>query len=482
MIEPSVITAPPAQHTTITTPRPRIGPPWVVALLLVLYFGLAAIMGTQTSCDNDYGGVFLPSARFVLAGRPLDMYQVVAGGNNPNPAYPNANGPVGEVIIAGVLVPGRALGLQKIAPICPITDPYPVPQDSIPLHLWVILIFALILLGIAAELMRLLDRWQPRPFTGWQRGLLWALILVSPPMWDSMIFYGHYEQLLALYFGLLAVRAYMGRKDAAGNPTGQHFALSGILLALGLLCRTSDIFVAIPLGLVLLYEQRWWGALRYVLGGVITVGAILLPFYLHDRKDLLYSLSGFRGALGIGDGSFWTFFRSTPLEKLVQPLDSTTGLVAATVMCVVLIWVGRVRSTDAAIYALVCASCLWFPLSIKAVWGYYFADPLIWGLAWALTRPMLRQRWWEPIFITVFFSVLMVLTEYRVQIVQEAHTGSTRTLVLLESGAECVTLLLFALLLGVGIAFAHRPTQEFRGIDDDLSNKSAQYLRASPTQ
>ena len=98
---------------------------------------------------------------------------------------------------------------------------------------------------------------------------------------------------------------------------------------------------------------------------------------------------------------------------------------------------------------------------------------------------MLRQRWWEPIFITVFFSVLMVLTEYRVQIVSEAlfsETGSTRTLVLLESGAECVTLLLFALLLFVGVAFAHRPTQEFRGIDDDLSNKSAQYLRASPTQ
>ena len=57
MIEPSVITAPPAQRTQPAAPRPHIGPPGVIALLLVLYFGLVAIIGTQTSCTNDYGGV-----------------------------------------------------------------------------------------------------------------------------------------------------------------------------------------------------------------------------------------------------------------------------------------------------------------------------------------------------------------------------------------------------------------------------------------
>ncbi len=443
VIEHPVGTEPASQPKP--TPRPRIGPPWVIAALLAFYFVCVALMATQTGCNNDYSGFFMPSARFVLAGKPLDMYQVRAQGNI---VYPNANGPVSEFAIAGVLYVGRALGLQHVNPICVVSDPYPLPQDSIPLHIWVIMLFAIVPLAIGAEILRLADRWQPEPFTGWQRLLVWALLLFNPPLWDGMIFYGHYEQPLAIWLGLLGVRFFQS----------ERYALSGALLSLSVLSRASSAFIIIPLAIILLLDRRWWGALRLGVALAVVTGALLLPFYLHDKADLLYSLSGFRQFLGIGDGSFWTFFRGTVYEKSVQSWDSTVGLLLSGVFSLALILIGRVRRGDAALYAVIAVSVICFPLSIKAIWGYYFADPLIWVLAWLVTRPVVRERVWEPLFMVIVFTVLMVLTEYRINVAQPGPLakGLTRTLVLLESGTEAVVLLLCVVLLGVGLAYNRR--------------------------
>jgi type IV secretory pathway VirB2 component (pilin) len=434
----------PSRHDTGTL-RPRIGPPWAIAALLAFYFICVALMATQTECGNDYSGFFMPSARFILAGKPLDMYQVRAQGNV---IYPNANGPVSEFAIAGALYVGRALGLQHVNPSCVVSDPYPLPQDSIPLHIWVIMLFAIIPLGIGAEILRLADRWQPEPFTGLQRVVVWVLILFNPPLWDGMIFYGHYEQPLAIWLGLLGVRFVQS----------ERYALSGALLSLSVLSRASSAFIIIPLAVIILVERRWWGALRFGVALAVVTGAILLPFYVHDKYDLLYSLSGFRQYLGIGDGSFWTFFRGTIYEKQVQTWDSTVGLILSGVFSLALILVGRVRRGDPALYAVIAASVICFPLSIKAIWGYYFADPLIWVLAWLVTRPVLRQRVWEPLFMLIVFTTLMVLTEYRINVAQPGPlaTGLKRTLVVLESGTEAVVLLLCVVLLGVGLAFGRR--------------------------
>jgi len=376
------------------------------------------------------------------------MYHVRAGGNNPS--YPNANGPVGEFTIAGVLAVGRTMGLQNVAPLCQPSDGYPLPEDSIPLHIWVILIFSILPLLMGVEIMRLMDRFQPRPLESWQRFLVWALILFTPPMWDSLIFYGHYEQPLAIWLGLVAVRMFQEGR----------FAVSGGLLSLAILCKSSSVFVIIPRGLLMLIEREWWGVVRFSLALAGVTLAFLLPFYLHDPHDLIFSLSGFRQYLLIGDGSFWTFFKNTPLETKVQSIDSTVGLILGVIASTVLILVGRVRRGDAAVYAVICAASICFPLSIKAVWGYYFADPIIWGLAWLVTRPTLRQRWWEPIFVTVCFSALMVITEYRITVVHPGYpeVGVTRTLALLESGTEAVALVLFVALLAVVLAFQRQPS------------------------
>ncbi|MBA3826139.1 MAG: phospholipid carrier-dependent glycosyltransferase, partial [Ktedonobacterales bacterium] len=371
------------------------------------------------------------------------------------------------------LYTGRALHLQDFPKRCEQNDGYPLPQDSIPLHMWVILLFALVPLAIGIEIMHLLDRYQAQPFTGWQRLLAWVLILISPPMWDSLIFYGHYEQPLALYFGLLAVRFFAERPRPGEQqrlPGWAKMAISGMLLGLALLCRTSASFTVIPLALVVLFDivrdqgQRWqrlgeglaWGSTL-----LATVVLILLPFYLHDRAHLTFSLLTFRARLGIGDGSLWTFAIGTPWELRVQALDSTVGLVLAVVLSVTALLLGRVRGrNDPALYAVICVATICFSLSIKAVWGYYFADPLVWALAWAATRQALRARWWEPIIATAFFAVVMIMTETRISIAPPGlpEAGWTRVIVLLESGAEFLGLFLVQLLL-ITLLALRRPAE-----------------------
>ncbi len=427
--------------------RPRIGPWWVVAGLLALYLALALAIGSQSPCGNDLGTVFLPSARLVVAGEPLDIYQVRVY------SYPNANGPLSEFALAGALAAGRALHLDTLGPTCPRTDKYPLPQDSIGLRMWLTLIFSLVPLGIGAEILRLSDSRRERPFTGWGRLLVWALIVLAPPLWDSLVLYGHIEQLLEIWLALIAVRFFGERR----------MMLSGTLLGLALLNRTAGIFVVIPLAIVLLYERRWrdvvlWGA---TLGAVTIAG--LLPFYLTDKADLIYSLNGFRGSEPILDGSFWTFLRGTPYEARLQSLDSTVAIGLAVLVSVLIIGLGRVRSNDARLYGVICVSVCCFSLAIKAIWGYYFTEPLMWGLAWTLSARDTRQRWWHHIIVPIVMSGLMVLTEERIGATLAASNGffneqgGLRQMVLLTSLGECVTLC--ALIAGLAYVLVLRPPE-----------------------
>lgn len=424
---------PVASQPITACPRPwRIGPPLVVALLAVLYCAGASLLGWQSPCGNDFGGIFEPSARYALAGHALDMYSVRVG------LYPNANGPLGELAMAAVMAVGRVFGLQLHAPLCPQSDVYPVPGDSSAMRALLGGVFALIALGIGAELLWLADRYRRHPFTGWRRLLIWCLILVAPPLWDGLVYYGHYEQVLALGLALLAVRYF----------TAQRVALAGILLGLALLCRTTSMFVVIPLGLVLLFERQWWQIGRFgsALGGTVALG--LLPFYLHDRNDLVYSLSSFRAQEPILDGSFWTFLRGTHWESLAQPWDSTVAIALAIVLCATMIWLGKVhQQSDPALYATICVAMVCFAAGLKATWGYYFTEPLVWGLAWALARRKLRQPWWEFLLIPGFFSLMMILTELRISYTTSqdltAEPGIMRIWVLVMSATCAASLLAF---------------------------------------
>ncbi len=423
--------------------RPRIGPSWLVVLLVVGYLGIVTALpilaGGIYLCNNDFGGIFLPSATYVLNGTPLDMYQVRIG------IYPNANGPLGEFAIAGVVAVGRIFHLQQTPPLCIPRDGH----DSVPMRMWLTLIFGLLPLGIGAEIMRLSDRCRPQPFTGWKRLAVWATILVSIPLWDSLVYYGHFEQGLEIWLALLAVRFY----------SQERFTLAGFLLGLALLNRTAGIFVAIPLVLLLVRDLRWrdvFASLRRLLtfGGSLagTVALGLLPFYLHDKQDLIYSLSTFRAQEQILDGSFWTFVRGTPWEKLLQSWDSNTAIALAVIFCAVILWRTRIRHNDPALYGVICVSVVCFSIGLKAIWGYYFAEPLIWGLAWMLASRNVRQQWWEIAIIPFLFTLLMGMTEMRISLAgvpsaldfgARIYGVPTRLMVLATSAAEFFSLMAF---------------------------------------
>lgn len=411
--------------------------PWAYyGVLFIVYSGVAIFLplieGGVFLCNNDFGGVFLPSARYVLAGRPLDMYQVRIG------IYPNANGPVGEIIIAGIVWVGRLFHLQNMHPLCPYVDTFPLPGDSIPLRMWISFVTAGIFVWIAYELITLAEKMLPRPLTHGQRWSLFAILLLSPPMWDSIVFYGHYEQIFEILFTILAIKWYVQ----------DRMIVSGILLGIALLNRTADIFIIIPLFVALIMGHYWQRLLLFgsVMGGTISV--VMLPFLAHDRANIIYSLGQFRAQEPILDGSFWTFFRFTALESRVQSWDSTVGLMLALVIAIIMIWRGHIKPNSVDMYRVIFATSLCFALTLKAVWGYYFTEPLVWGFAWVLSQTFDRIYWLKLWLIGVSFTLLMICTEARISYVQDLfhEQGIQRAVVLAES---TVTMLYVFVLLAV---------------------------------
>ena len=454
----------PAAPLTRGVDAPRhsqIGPRWFTGILIALFFVTAALAGTQSPCNNDLGGVFLPSARFVVGGQPLDMYQVRVG------VYPNANGPLGEVVIGGALALGRLVHLQQIGPLCPHVDAYPVAGDSIALRMWLALIFAIFPFLIGLELLRLADRAIDPPLYGWRRAAVWSIALLMPAVWDSLIYYGHIEQTIGLWLTLLAVRWFSERR----------MLWSGVALGLALLNRTADIFVVVPLALLLLRDLRW-RSLAIFGGAIVATLAIGLgPFLVHDRADTLYSLLTFRSQLPIGDGSFWTFFQGTPYAARAQGLDSTVGLLGAAITSAVLLWGGRVRDDEPALYGVVALSVLWFSVSIKAIWGYYFYDPQIWLLAWALYAPMVagsrvaaantlvpwwagvgtQVRWWAIIGTPIVISLALGLTEWRIGASDDSTLSPNKLRLLQEVLSAATSVVLLVLQTAVFILILRRP-------------------------
>ena len=110
------------------------------------------------------------------------------------------------------------------------------------------------------------------------------------------------------------------------------------------------------------------------------------------------------------------------------------------------------RVNDPALYGVICVSVVCFSIGLKAIWGYYFSEPLIWGLAWILASRNVRQQWWEIGIIPFFFTLLMGMTEMRISIAPPPSAlGSTpsifgvpiRLMVLATSATEFISLVAF---------------------------------------
>jgi hypothetical protein len=338
-----------------------------VALLAALYVALWALIGLLPLNPTDLDVFFLPSARIALDGHPLFVYSL-----RYVEIYPNANGPLSLVPLTAAAALARQLGWL----------------DSPPLRRAVIqAIFALFPLLMTWEALRAIDRLLPRPVPRRWRMPLAAVFVLSPLLWQGMLLYGHIELAMMLWLLLVSVRLMAERR--AG--------WAGVVLGLALLTRSSSVVYAVPLVALLLRHGRWRAAGLFLgaAGGVLALG--LLPFYLADRADVLYSLVTFRDQLPVGGGSFWGIFIDTPLASFAARYDSAVVLGAAALVTAVFLALRRQLDVDSdEVYVLLtlCGCC--FPLFIKTVWPYYFFEVYVLVTIWWVAQAgrIGRRRGW----------------------------------------------------------------------------------------
>ncbi len=392
------------------------------------------ISGGVSLCANDFGNVFLPSASYVAAGHPLDMYAVRIG------IYPNANGPLGEMVIGGILKIGYLLGLERVGQPCQITtiEMYWY-DDTVTLRLLFIAFFALLYYVLVLLLLDLIRKRKDHTFSIYEQAFIALLLIVSPTMYDCLIFYGHYEIIIELLCAVMGLRAFLHNRRAE----------AGIWIGLAALTRTASVFIAIPLVIALAVNRKWKDVLFFSAGAMVTLAAGLLPFLWKSRADTIYSLVTFRSSEPIMDGSFWTFLRNTHVGALLQNYDSTIAIIFAVIVSAALIIAGKIRDTDPLLTGVIVISQLFFALFLKATWGYYFSEPFVIGLVFIFMAAQKHVRFWLSTVCILYFSGLTGITEYRISQTPNffEEVGQVRLMVEWTSAVAAVLMALGILLL-----------------------------------
>src|SRR5262249_41655423 len=143
-----------------------------------------------------------------------------------------------------------------------------------------------------------------------------------------------------------------------------------------------------------------------------TVGTLivaLLPFWLVDRDDLVFSLITFRAQLIVAGGNVWGALFGTPLEPaalgIAQHYDSLVGLGVALGLCaIVLTCRPDLDRGSRDVYGLLVLTTLCFALFIKTLWPYYFLEPYTFAAIWWLggsNAASSRRAWWLTVLLLV---------------------------------------------------------------------------------
>jgi hypothetical protein len=396
----------------------------LVALFSGLYMLAWGVVSLIPLDPTDLDVFFLPSARIALGGDPLHVYALRYAG-----VYPNANGPLSLVPLTALAALANHMGW--------------LDNPSLVRGL-VMAAFSVFTLLMAWEGVAAIDRLRGTPLAGWRRFLAYAIFAFAPTLAHGMIFYGHIELALMLWLLLYGVRAL-----SEGHP-----GRAGVALGLAILTRSSALTYLLALLIVLLVRRRWRAAGWFGGGALAAVALGLLPFYLGDRQDVIYSLVTFRGQLLVAGGSIMQALVGTPYEALAQHDDTYFVLGGAIVVSAVLALARRdLRPGGRAIYALLALAGLCFPLFLKTVWPYYFLDAYILLAIWWLSGPgaLRTVRGWLGALLPAFVVGCAFVTEF--------GTGltDTSTARLPESLAEFA--LVVGLMLGMGIYLICAPSR-----------------------
>jgi hypothetical protein len=321
------------------------------------YVAVWFLVGFLPIQPTDLDIFFWPSAQIAVAGHPLLVYS--PGGQD---AYPNANGPVAlaPLTVVGLVV--RAFGWLNA-------------YDE--RRAFALAAFSLFVLLMAREGIAAIDRLRGDRLVGVWRLLAYAALATAPPVWQSVVGYGHIEQPMEIWLALLAVR-FLGR---------ERTYLAGLAYGLAVLSRSSAVLLVIPLALAA-WRRRPTRAVQLLTGTAVTGVAVLLPFFLADRANVTHSLFTYRGGLPIGAGSIWALERGGTLEPLVQHWD--LALVAAVALAANLWLASRPGGlTEDRLFAGMTLTAAAFALLAKTVWPYYFFEVFVFGTVWAAGR-------WRP--------------------------------------------------------------------------------------
>jgi hypothetical protein len=280
---------------------------------------------------------------------------------------------------------------------------------------------------------------------GWldRRLLVVAVLLLAPPLWVALVGFGHIEEPLELWLILLGVRL-LGRGRTLW---------AGICLGLAVMTKSVSAVCLIPLLVALLFDRRWRSATALVGTAALTVGAVITPFLLADRSDVVYSLVTYRGELPIVGGSLWVAFLGSAWDGFVQHSDALLFAGAALVLSVAaLAWRPRGGWEPRRVYGLLAVAAACVPMLAKTSWPYYLLDPYVFAAIWWLGRPARALHWrlTVPLLLAVG-DILLAAIEPTLPL--PAGTGAV-----VGIAASAGMALVIALLIGLSWATpSHRP-------------------------
>jgi hypothetical protein len=350
------------------------------ALLIVGYVALWFAAGFIPIVPTDLDISFWPSAQLALAGHPLLVY-----GFATHQVHPNANGPLSLVPLTALGAVLRAIGWL---------------DTFYPRRAAALAFFSLFILGMAREGVAAIERLRGSRLEARPRLFAYAALALGPPLWQSLVGYGHIEQPIEVWLGLLAVR-WVTRGLALR---------AGIAVGLMLLARSAAALMCLPL-LVAAWRQGAARAAGFVALAAVICFAGLLPFVIADPASAVYSLFTYRGAVPIGAGSIWSVARGTPLEAIGQHYDM---VLVVTLALVLNLWLASRPGgfTEQRLIAGMALSSACLALLGKTVWPYYLMEVYVFGTVWAIGRWRAEQGLFALLLPPVAISVLGLLAEY----------------------------------------------------------------------